>query len=101
MAKGILPNFYPGECKFESGIRRAPSRGFNLTKSQTALALRNALRYIPKDLHEKIAPEFLNELKTRGRVYGYRYRPKEKIFGRPVNEYKGRSLAGRAFQVMI
>ena len=101
MAKGILSNFYPDECKFDTGIRRAPNRGYKLSKAQTILALKNALRYIPKELHKKLAPEFLNELKTRGRIYGYRYRPKEKIYGKPINEYKGNCLEGKAFQVMI
>ncbi len=68
----ILPK-YP---KFEEGIRRAPDRGFRLTKEQTKVALRNALRYIPKELHKELAPEFLEELKTRGKIYGYRFRLK-------------------------
>jgi len=101
MAHGILPDFYPEKCEFESGIRRAPSRGYKLSKTQTALALKNALRYIPKELHEKLAPEFLEELKTRGRIYGYRYRPKGRIHGRPIGEYKGNCIEGKAFQVMI
>ena len=101
MAHGISPDFFPDLNEFESGIRRAPSRGFNLTKAQTALALKNALRYIPPELHEKLAPEFLEELKTRGRIYGYRYRPKGRIFGRPINEYNGKCIEGKAFQVMM
>jgi urocanate hydratase len=101
MAQGILPDFYPESCKFESGIRRAPSRGFALSKTQTALALKNALRYVPPELHTKLAPEFLEELKTRGRIDGYRYRPKGRINGRPLDEYKGNCIEGKAFQVMI
>ena len=101
MIHGILPNFYPEKCEFEEGIRRAPSRGFRLTKAQTALALKNALRYIPPELHEKLAPEFLEELKTRGRIYGYRYRPKGRISGRPISEYKGKCIEGKAFQIMM
>lgn len=40
---------------FEEGIRRAPDRGFRLTKSQAKIALKNALRYVPEELHEKLA----------------------------------------------
>ena len=47
MAQGILKDNFPSECEFEGGIRRAPSRGFKLTKAQVPLALKNALRYIP------------------------------------------------------
>ena len=65
----------PPEPVFQEGIRRAPDRGLTLTKRETKIALENALRYIPEALHETLAPEFLNELKTMGRIYGYRYRP--------------------------
>ena len=95
-----LPVELPPKKKFIEGIRRAPSRGFNLTKSETITALKNALRYIPADLHEDLAPEFLEELKTMGRIYGYRYRPEGRIWGKPVDEYEG-ILAARALQVNI
>ena len=36
---------YPG---FVEGVRRAPDRGFRLTKEQTRIALKNALRYVPQ-----------------------------------------------------
>jgi urocanate hydratase len=86
---------------FEEGIRRAPKRDFTLNKDDTRLALKNALRYIPGKWHQRLAPEFLNELLTRGRIYGYRFRPKSAIKGRPINEYKGECIEGKAFQVMI
>jgi urocanate hydratase len=89
---------YPG---FEEGIRRAPNRGWTLNLKETELALKNALRYVPEELHEKLAPEFMEELRTMGRIYAYRYRPKGRIYGKPVHEYKGKCLAGKAFQVMI
>ncbi len=91
----------PEMPKFVEGIRRAPDRGFRLTQSQTETALKNALRYIPEEYHEVLAPEFLEELLTRGRIYGYRFRPQEKIKGKPIQEYKGKCTAGKAFQVMI
>jgi urocanate hydratase len=64
------------------------------------LALKNALRYIPDSLHEALAPEFLNELITRGRIYAYRYRPPGNIKAKPVDEYKG-ILEAKAIQLMI
>ncbi|HOC09586.1 MAG TPA: urocanate hydratase, partial [Bacillota bacterium] len=75
--------------------------GFHLTKEQTKIALKNALRYVPQEHHEKLAPEFLNELMTMGRIYGYRFRPEGRIYGKPIDEYKGKCLAAKAFQVMI
>ena len=91
----------PEKKSFEQGIRRAPDRGFRLSKDQTKVALRNALRYIPEEYHEELIPEFLEELTTRGRIYGYRFRPEGRIYGKPIDEYKGNCLAGKAFQVMI
>lgn len=91
----------PEMPKFVEGIRRAPDRGFRLTPKQTEIALKNALRYIPEELHEKLAPEFLNELLARGRVYGYRYRPEGHIKAKPIYEYRGNCMAGKAFQVQI
>ncbi len=96
-----LNNTLPEYPEFVEGIRRAPDRGYTLTPEKTKTALRNALRYIPVELHEKLAPEFLEELRTRGRIYGYRFRPQGDLKAKPVDQYKGRCLAGKAFQVMI
>lgn len=93
----VLPD-YP---EFEKGIRRAPDRGFTLNQGETETALKNALRYVPAELHDRLIPEFLNELKTRGRIYGYRFRPAGNLKGRPIDEYKGNCIEGKAFQVMI
>jgi len=90
----------PPVPEFKERIRRAPSRGYNLNRGETILALKNALRYIPESLHKQIAPEFLSELTTRGRIYAYRYRPSEHIKAKPINEYKG-ILEARAIQLMI
>ena len=96
-----LDSALPDEPKFQEGIRRAPSRQFKLSKKDAELALRNALRYVPDELHETLAPEFMNELKSRGRIYGYRYRPQENISAKPIEAYEGSCLAGKAFQLMI
>lgn len=80
---------------------RAPKRELLLNEREIKLALKNALRYIPANLHHKLAPEFLDELLTRGRIYGYRYRPKGRLFGKAVDEYNGNCIEGKAFQVMI
>jgi len=51
-----LENTLPPYPHFQEGILRAPDRGYN------------ALRYIPPEQHSLLAPEFLEELKARGRV---------------------------------
>jgi len=96
-----LDDVLPEMPKFQEGIRRAPDRGFRLSQSQTEVALKNALRYIPEKYHQQLIPEFLEELTTRGRIYGYRFRPEGNLYGKPIDEYKGNCIEGKAFQVMI
>ncbi|MDR0413081.1 MAG: urocanate hydratase [Dysgonamonadaceae bacterium] len=96
-----MPSFLPKYPPFAEGIRRAPDRGFKLNPAQTEIALKNALRYIPTELHASLIPEFLEELQTRGRIYGYRYRPEGDIRPKPIHEYEGNCIEGKAFQVMI
>ena len=96
-----LDSVWPEMPSFVEGIRRAPDRGYTLNDQKTVTALKNALRYLPEELHAQAAPEFLEELRTRGRIYGYRFRPQGDLKAKPVDEYKGKCLAGKAFQVMI
>ena len=56
----LLDAVLPEMPAFVEGIRRAPDRGFTLTPEKTVTALKNALRYVPEELHEKVAPEFLD-----------------------------------------
>ncbi len=101
MKRITLDNQWPDYPSFAEGIRRAPDRGYTLDKAKTRLALQNALRYLPPELHERAIPEFLEELKTRGRIYAYRFRPEGRIKARPIDEYKGNCIEGKAFQLMI
>jgi len=91
----------PDQKPFTQGIRRAPKRALNLSESDIKLALSNALRYIPEKWHSLLASEFMDELMERGRIYGYRFRPQGHIKGKPVDEYQGLTLEGKAFQVMM
>ncbi len=86
---------------FLEGIRRAPKREFTLSKEQTKTALKNALRYVPENLHAVLAPEFMEELKTTGRIYGYRFRPQGNIVGRSIDSYTGNCVEAKGIQVMI
>ena len=96
-----FPDGLPEMPEFEPGIRRAPNRGQVLNDKEVVLALKNALRYIPEKYHKELAPEFLKEYQEHGRIYGYRFRPKGKLYGKPIDEYKGKCIEGKAFQVMI
>ena len=96
-----LEDKLPPMSDFVPGIRRAPKRQSNLTTEQKVLAVKNALRYIPLQFHDQMMQEFLQELETTGRIYGYRYRPAGNIKALPINEYEGKCLEGKAFQFMI
>lgn len=91
----------PEYPEFVEGIRRAPKRESKLSESDIRLAVKNALRYIPERYHEQMAKEFYDELMEHGRIYGYRFRPSGRIYGKPISEYKGKCIEGKAFQVMI
>ena len=97
MLDDVLPE-YPS---FDPAYRRAPRREANLSQSDKELAIRNALRYIPKQHHAQMAVEFAKELEETGRIYGYRFRPEGKLIGKPIEEYKGNCVEAKAFQVMI
>lgn len=101
MKRITLDAEWPEMPKFQEGIRRAPDRGYTLNEAKTRTALKNALRYLPPELHEQAIPEFLEELRTRGRIYAYRFRPEGDLKAKSIDEYKGKCTAGKAFQVMI
>ena len=96
-----LDDELPAYPAFEPGHRRAPRREAHLSQADKALAIRNALRYIPKQHHAQMAKEFAQELEEHGRIYGYRFRPEGRIWGKPIDEYKGNCVEAKAFQVMI
>ena len=93
----VLPD-YPS---FISGIRRAPKRENSLSEDEKVLAIQNAMRYIPKEWQDELYHEFVQELEERGKIYGYRFRPNGRIWGKPIDEYPGIITEGKAFQVMI
>jgi urocanate hydratase len=96
-----LDDELPEQEDFLPQIRRAPDRGFRLSRSQTETALQNALRYVPEHHHQRLIPEFIEELRVRGRIYGYRFRPHGAFKAKSIDAYQGRCLAGKAFQLMI
>ena len=91
----------PEAKPYDKEINHAPRRKDILTPEEKVLALKNALRYFPKELHEALAPEFAEELKTYGRIYMYRYRPSYKIYARPIDEYPAQSRQAAAIMAMI
>ena len=101
LIKQGIPETIPQKKEYDVNINHAPKRKDILTKAEKQLALKNALRYFPENLHEELAPEFADELKEYGRIYMYRYRPDYKIYARSIDEYPGKCLQARAIMVMI
>lgn len=100
VAEGI-PAEVPGKKAYEAGVNHAPRRKDILTEGEKRLALRNALRYFPKEQHGVLAEEFAGELRDYGRIYMFRYRPDYKMYARPIDEYPARSRQAAAIMMMI
>ena len=96
-----LPAQLPEAPAYDPTINHAPRRKDILTPDQKVLALQNALRYFPEALHERLASEFAQELKTYGRIYMYRYRPSYPMYARPIDEYPAKSRQAAAIMAMI
>lgn len=100
-ARDVFGQHLPATPAFVEGIRRAPRRPLLLSEAEQDLAVQNALRYVPSEWHAVLKDEFRAELETHGRIYGYRFRPEGRISAKPVHAYVGRTLEGKAFQLMI
>ncbi len=100
VAEGI-PATLPPAKPYDTEVNHAPKRKKILTDDEERLALHNALRYFPAELHKDLAPEFADELRRFGRIYMYRYRPDYDMYARPINEYPARSRQAAAIMMMI
>ena len=87
-----VPSDLPSLKQYDFSVNHAPKRKEILTADEKKLALKNALRYFPKEQHGVLAEEFLSELLTYGRIYMHRYRPDYQMFARPISEYPGNSF---------
>ncbi len=96
-----IPSVLPEMPAYDNNINHAPKRKDILTAEEKKLALRNALRYFPKEQHALLAPEFAEELHKYGRIYMYRLRPTYPMYARPIDEYPHRSEQAAAIMMMI
>jgi urocanate hydratase len=96
-----IPEQLPELKPFDDTINHAPKRKTILSPQEEKLALKNALRYFDKKHHKDLLPEFINELKTYGRIYMYRFRPSYKMYARPIDEYPAKSKQAAAIMLMI
>lgn len=99
--KNGIPAALPPKKTYEQDINHAPKRKEILSPEEKKLALRNALRYFPKEQHAVLAPEFLDELNAYGRIYMYRFRPDYRMYARPISDYPGKCEQAKAIMLMI
>ncbi|MBD0833169.1 urocanate hydratase [Aestuariibaculum sediminum] len=96
-----IPSELPPQYNYPQDANRAPKRKDILNKEEKQLAIRNALRYFPKQWHEILAPEFAQELNDFGRIYMYRFKPTYKMYARGIEEYPARTVHAAAIMLMI
>jgi urocanate hydratase len=96
-----IPSGIPTKKEYEAAINHAPKRKDILSADEKKLALKNALRYFPKEQHAELIKEFYLELKVYGRIYMYRYRPDYVMHARPIDDYPGKSMQAKAIMLMI
>jgi urocanate hydratase len=96
-----IPDKLPEPKPYDVSVNHAPKRKDILTKEEKKLALKNALRYFDKKHHKTLAPEFLEELNTYGRIYMYRLRPDYNIYARSIDQFPHRSVQAAAIMLML
>ncbi|HKL66543.1 MAG TPA: hypothetical protein VJ877_01530, partial [Bacteroidales bacterium] len=96
-----IPDELPGKKDYNKKLNHAPKRKDILSRDEKILALKNALRYFPQNLHGILAPEFADELKRYGRIYMYRYKPDYKIHARHIEDFPHKSRQAAAIMLMI
>ncbi len=98
-----IPQQLPAPKAYDPHVSHAPKRVIEgvLSTKDKQLALKNALRYFPTEQHAELAPEFMRELETYGRIYMYRLRPDYVMRARPIEDYPYRSRQAAAIMLMI
>lgn len=96
-----IPAILPEPKPYDPKINHAPKRKAILTQEEKKLAIRNALRYFDPKHHATLAPEFVHELETYGRIYMYRLRPDYTFYARPIEDYPHRSLQAAGIMLML
>ncbi|MCF2902850.1 urocanate hydratase [Pseudoalteromonas sp. OFAV1] len=96
-----IPSVLPEPKPYPSDANRAPKRKDILSADEKQLAIRNALRYFPKEWHKELAAEFAAELKQFGRIYMYRFKPNYELKARSISDYPAKCEQAAAIMLMI
>ena len=96
-----IPRELPIPATLDPSVPHAPSRPQVLNEIEKTLAVRNALRYFPKEWHAELGKEFLSELEEFGHIYMHRFRPDYEMQARPLGYYNANSESAAAIMMMI
>ncbi len=96
-----IPKKLPAKKSYPKEANSAPKRKDILSVEEKQLAIKNALRYFPKEWHKELAIEFANELKEFGRIYMYRFKPDYKIHARNIQDYPAKTIQAAGIMLMI
>ena len=96
-----IPKQLPRLKLLDSNLNPAPKRKQILSLKDKRLAVRNALRYFPKEWHHDLSLDFAKELNEYGRIYMIRFKPEYSIHARPLNEYPAKIDEAKSIMLMI
>ena len=96
-----IPSELPQAKAYPEDANRAPKRKDILSADEKQLAVRNALRYFPKEWHQELAVEFAQELKDLGRIYMYRFKPSYDLKARSLSDYPAKCTQAAAIMLMV
>ncbi|QLG44674.1 urocanate hydratase [Costertonia aggregata] len=96
-----IPTVLPKKKQRSLKVSHAPNRKEILSLDEKKLAIKNALRYFPKDWHKELSHEFAEELNEFGRIYMYRFMPNYDVYARPIEEYPAKTGQAAAIMLMI
>ncbi|MFT6586381.1 MAG: urocanate hydratase [Cognaticolwellia sp.] len=96
-----IPAILPEAKPYPIDANRAPKRKDILSVAEKQLAVRNALRYFPKEWHQELATEFAQELKDFGRIYMYRFKPSYHMKSRSIADYPAKCQQAAAIMLMV
>ncbi len=96
-----IPDSLPPYKAIDNTVPHAPPRPEVLDDEGRMLSVENALRYFPKEWHDTLANEFLDELDNLGHIYMHRFRPDYEMHARPISDYNANSSSAAAIMLMI
>jgi len=96
-----IPTVLPEAKPYYANANHAPKRKDILSVEEKQLAVRNALRYFPKEWHQELATEFAQELKDLGRIYMYRFKPSFHMKARSIADYPAKCQQAAAIMLMV